>query len=569
MPDSTSGIVFSYEEFEQLVRRFAEAVPQLLLRHPATVERAFQLEMLQLREALRTRFTVAVIGQMRVGKSTLLNALIGRKLAPTGVTETTATVNWFHYGTGDLRHTFRVHWDDGSTEDLPLQQIGGWIGTAANTASTRWLDFFADSEFLKIANLVDTPGTRSVLDTHEAATQGFLADKLESETFKHGGRAHAVIYVINPVGREADRDLLQLFGERTRLPGASAYNSIAVVQKWEHLAPDPLSEVERKCARLREQLQDKVAEVLPTSGLLANVCREVPQEAWQEIATLATESWPDAIDELLLSPEYFCEEVKGAALDPRTRAGLYQRLEWPALRFALQHARTRKITEGTALQQAVLTASGIERLKQVLQTRFFALAGLVQASTVLRKAWDPCNSALLQLRELVTLRRNDLELGNTSADLLRERTLQDTTLAPVLRYVEQSRASVEHELRQVEQMWHALDTIKYQAESNFRLLDADLACLELLETLPATDITKDEGAELRRLFGAAGAEIWTRLGLRSQTELQTEAAERAWEMHERWAARKARAAGACVKVCEHAVSRLGMILDALEEREHG
>jgi tRNA U34 5-carboxymethylaminomethyl modifying GTPase MnmE/TrmE len=70
------NLVFSYEEFAQLVHRFAETVPQLLLRHPATVPLAFQLEQLQLTEALRIRFTVAVMGQMRVGKSTLLNALL-------------------------------------------------------------------------------------------------------------------------------------------------------------------------------------------------------------------------------------------------------------------------------------------------------------------------------------------------------------------------------------------------------------------------------------------------------------------------------------------------------------
>lgn len=563
------SLVFSYEEFAQLVHRFAKIAPELLLQHPATAPSAFQLEQLQLTEALRTRFTVAVMGQMRVGKSTLLNALIGKALAPTGVTETTATVNWFRYGTGEQCNTFRVHWNDGSTQDLPLTQVNEWVGTAEHATRTRWIDFFADSDFLQTANIVDTPGTRSVLETHETATQGFLAEKLEAETFKYGGRAHAVIYAINPVGRAADRDLLALFGERTRLPGASAYNSIAVVQKWEHLGTDPLREIERKCVRLREQLQDHVAEVLPTSGLLAQAWRETPQDLWHLVARLATESQTEAVKELLLSPEYFCEERSGVVLDRHTRTDLYQRLGWPVLRFALQHAQARKIDAGTALRQAMWEASGIDKLWQVLQTRFFALAGLVQASTVLRKAWDPCNSALLQLRELAKGRQRDVELGRASTELLRERTKQDAPLMPVLRYVEQSLAAVEHESRQAEQLWRDLDTIKYEAEQNFRLLDADLASLAALEQSEDDELTTEERAELRRLFGAAGAELWARLGFSAPEEQRDKALERAWELHERWASRKARAASAVGKICEHAVNRLDMILDALEEQKHG
>ncbi len=229
------GIGFSYAAFTTLVRDFAAAVPALLLQHRETAELAFLVERLGLVDSLQTRFTVAVIGQMRVGKSTLLNALIGRRLAPIGVNETTATVNWFRHGEGELCDRFRVHWTDGSSEDHPLAEVTHWLGHSEPAQRTKALDFFADSSFLRQANLVDTPGTRSVLDSHEDAVRGFLAERLESETLQHGGRADAILYAINPVARQDDRDLLALFEERSRLPGASAYNSIAVMQKWEHL----------------------------------------------------------------------------------------------------------------------------------------------------------------------------------------------------------------------------------------------------------------------------------------------------------------------------------------------
>lgn len=554
---------FSYEAFGNLVRRFARDVPQLLQRHPSTVDLAFRIEQLALADALQTRFTVAVIGQMRVGKSTLLNALIGRDLAPTGVTETTATINWFRHGTGELCDKFRVHWNDGSTEDLALDHALAWLGARENATRTRRLDFFSDSDFLKTANIVDTPGTRSVLDSHTDATEGFLAEKLEAETLKHGGRADAVIYVINPVARTDDEDMLKLFGERTRLPGASAYNSIAVVQKWEHLDPDPLREVERKCDRLRQQLQGKVADVIPTSGLLAQLVRQAPPHVWAEISRLATASDTETLDYLLRGPNYFGAERAGCALDRDARVALNRDINWTLLRFLVRLAQARKLDDGPALRQAAVNASGLARLKQVLQEHFFSLAGLIQASTVLRKADDHCIVAMLRLAGLAQARQADRQSGRQAMAIIDRLAARDTELESVGRYLRSSLDAVEADWQTVSTLRTELDSIRDQAINSFHLLDSDIACLRLLDHLPAHALTGEERSELYRLFGGNGLNAALRLGLPTSMS-PDEVIDYLWSRHEYWAKRRSHVSGDVLQLFEHALNRIATLLDHLD-----
>src|SRR5438128_12582752 len=62
---------------------------------------------------------LAVVGRMKAGKSTFINALLGQDVAKVGVTETTATINRFCYGTpADPQRPVRCHWRGGRYEDV-------------------------------------------------------------------------------------------------------------------------------------------------------------------------------------------------------------------------------------------------------------------------------------------------------------------------------------------------------------------------------------------------------------------------------------------------------------------
>ena len=71
-----------------------------------------------------------------------------------------------------------------------------------------------------------------------------------------------------PIARQTDADLLADFERTTRMPGASPYNSLAVVHKWETLtSDDPHAEVQRKCERITRTLGGLASLVLPVSRL--------------------------------------------------------------------------------------------------------------------------------------------------------------------------------------------------------------------------------------------------------------------------------------------------------------
>lgn len=558
-----SEIAFSYEQFEDIVKRFSIAMPEYLLRHRSTAHIAFALQRLRLIESLDMRFTVAIVGQMRVGKSTLLNALIGEDLAPTGVTETTATINWFRYGQGNQCKGFRVHWMDGSTADVPLDQVGDWIGTEANATKTRCLDFFADTDFLRMANVVDTPGTRSVIKTHEDSTQGFLADKLEADTLRYGGSADAVVYAVNPVGRESDRDLLQLFGERTRLPGASAYNSIAVVQKWEHLQPDPLEEVQKKCQMLKTQLEGKVAAVVPTSGLLARHAAEVPVTVWQSVADLATCASAPALDALLLSEQDFGDECPSAPVNQKCRQALLSAISWKILPLCISLARRRGIADGDTLRKCLLEASGIPALRALLQQNFFSRARLIKASTVLRKAWEPCAIALQTLRQELELQSAMMTQGREARSAIAARSEADPELRKAEKYVTSSLAVVERDMAAMTDIQREVDALKYRVTKNFDLFDADIEGLKLLEELRGA-FPRDQAAELDRLFGQYGPDLWARLGFSKEQNDAGAAFINARERFSFWALQKQRSYGHKERICSHACDVLDLVLNHLE-----
>jgi len=560
--------VFDYEEFYELIEQFALEVPKLLVQHSITASLATRLHGLL--DAVETTFTVAVVGQMRSGKSSLLNSLVGADLAVTGVNETTATINWFKYGEAEQCNRFRVVWRDRPSEELPLSEIHNWIGDSDRARSTRFLEFFAPAEFLRQANVVDTPGTRSVIADHTSKLQEFLAARHDAETRRHGGAADAIIYVLMPVARQTDRDLLSEFEQNTRLPGSSPYNSIGVVHKWETLSvEDPLAEAHRKAEQISRTIGELVSTVIPVSAPLAKAAEQFPDDFWSRVLTLAVGSTDAAIRTLFLRDTYFGQASEpGCSLSASERQTLRNTypLPWPSLKLIIKLGRAQKPETAADFRALVLNGSGILALRRELHRRFFARSRMIKAFSVLSKAWEPCQAANISLRNHKVRYTRLLDAAQDAVQGLAKHPSKDNaTYAPVRRYVEETRTIVEQDLRRASEILRNLGEAVVRIQDGYDDMNADLRMLEALEC-NESDIGLEWVRILRHLFGYGGPEIAARIAPLVNKAQSRDPADAVEQAIGHFRSTRLRSRLPVREILDHAINRLEQIADWLDMR---
>ncbi|MBE6852642.1 MAG: GTP-binding protein [Ruminococcus sp.] len=176
------------------------------------------IEMLKKEE-----FSIVIVGEFSVGKSTFLNALMGEKILPSYSDETTATVTFLrHKNKADNCQKGCVHYADGSSEDIDSIEtdvISRYVSTRSDipvAATVNHLDLFLDSPFLEgNVTLVDTPGLNGTADGHREITEAqimksnvclfmFSADrpggKSEFEFLSQiKTKANKIIFVLNKI----------------------------------------------------------------------------------------------------------------------------------------------------------------------------------------------------------------------------------------------------------------------------------------------------------------------------------------------------------------------------------
>lgn len=210
------------QALEEALEQAVAALRAVEAEHPHPgAARALQAAQAKLRS--RT-FRVAVLGHFKRGKSTLLNALLGDDLLPTGVLPVTTVIT--EVRPGAALHV-AVRFLDGRSEAIGRADLARYVTEKENPGNARGVAKVdvqhPGAALARDAVLVDTPGVGSVLSSNTRTTEDFLARadaalfvtstdppiSAEEVAFLRRIREHAgkVFFVLNKADRLGEADL--------------------------------------------------------------------------------------------------------------------------------------------------------------------------------------------------------------------------------------------------------------------------------------------------------------------------------------------------------------------------
>ncbi len=121
------------------------------------------------------RCNLVVLGEFKRGKSTLVNALLGRALLPTGVVPLTSVVTAIGFGEPER---VVVRFQDGREQEIPVAELAEYVTEARNPGNERGVELARlelDHELLSAGlELVDTPGIGSIHGHNTEVARSFL-----------------------------------------------------------------------------------------------------------------------------------------------------------------------------------------------------------------------------------------------------------------------------------------------------------------------------------------------------------------------------------------------------------
>ena len=323
---------------------------------------------------------VAIAGKVKAGKSTLLNALVGERLAPTDTGECTKIVTWYQDG-----HTYQVmlHPRDGSPpSQVRFHREDGAIDVdlaGRDPITVDRLDITWPSSSLRQLTLIDTPGVDTLSEGIAERAYDFL-DPKDTET-----PADAVLYLMKHI-HSSDMRLLEAFHDEA-VSQPNPVNAIAVLSRADEIGSgrvDAMASARRIADRLGKdgRLRRLVQVVLPVAGLLAETAETLTQSEFTSLQKLAEVPRKD-LESLLLSADRFIQATPATPLTSLEREQLLGRLGIFGIRQTMALLRTGKVTSSVELSDELVKRSGLVDLQNILGTLFVDRAAVLKSRSAL------------------------------------------------------------------------------------------------------------------------------------------------------------------------------------------
>ena len=354
-------------------------------------------EITALRERLNEPLRVAVVGFMKAGKSTLMNAILKEKVLYTGNVETTYRVSWFKYGE---QPGLYVVFEDGEIKRAPFEDLGKWTVRDSVKENPRidqvsYIIVYYPNPILKVMELIDTPGLFSSHEKDARNTMNFLgmeeAKESDRITALEAANADAIVYAFSRGAQGKDAEILEAF-QNGGMANSTPVNALGIFTKtdiyWDPVQKpkeDPLLTVAPALEGYKEKLRDRLYDIYPVTAKTAEGFCGMDEEQWgmcRQLAGMGQEDFVDALSDAL----YFAsEDDETIPLPAAGRSKLLGRFGQYGLYVLVNLIREGKPKE--EIEEQIWEYSGVDTVSQIIRRHFGNRAFLIKLDYIFNRLW--------------------------------------------------------------------------------------------------------------------------------------------------------------------------------------
>ena len=368
---------------------------------------------------LNAPMRIAITGEIKTGKSTLLNAFMGSEIVPTAVEVMTYNINWFHHVScsPNGKECFVVHYLDGTIDTNPLEEIASFVGYSEDKTelinSIDWVDAYVNQPLLEKFDLIDTPGLGSLLGNDSKHTKDLLTTNTN--------RPDAIIYLVNQEFKDTDINAIEEFHATTNLmSGISAIAAFTRVDEMNGLHNDASANIGRAKTE-NSNIRYNFAEIYSIAALPAVASWKLNDE---EIDALCELKKIPNLPTLLANKQSF---QNSDWKSNKLRNSLLDKLTIKGIKLVVNYFLNNPSATNEDCRKYLYDFSRVKELEQVIITRFGERADFHKSNRVLAMLRKACNT-LSKNKQLVgtdkqilkqvldLIKQSEIELHKTYAD---------------------------------------------------------------------------------------------------------------------------------------------------------